>query len=310
MRSSATLQVRRCAVAAVICCALVPWRQLISSEKAGLNRQLAFLSQFPPRSAKTTAGPGAAVNGPRSDAPAKASSRLAPLLASVSLLSSFSSPAQAGEISMEPADDQAWLWAAAARLGLGITAAVLTSAFAALRPGSKADGQSNRLAWHEKPVGDMTGLELYSVLRLRGMVFVVEQNCHYNDSDGLDSHPGTTLVWAGDDAGSGVAAACARITAPGVVSPNKALIGRVATRKDLRGKGFGREAMRRAIAVCDQRWPNSPICIVAETYLTKFYADFGFETEGAPFLDTAVTCINMSRKAKLNNESPVTLLTG
>mmetsp|Transcript_140393 Transcript_140393/g.364990 ORF Transcript_140393/g.364990 Transcript_140393/m.364990 type:complete len:314 (+) Transcript_140393:58-999(+) len=313
MRAHATRRARRSAVVAVICLALVPWRRLVLREKTSTNLQLSLLSFCQARSTTRSAGSCVVANDQPCCTLTKTASSLAPFPTSLAPLFSLSYPAQAGEISMEPLDDQAWLWAAAARLGLGITAAVLTSALTALRPSSQADAQSNRLVWHEKPVEDMTGLELYSVLRLRGMVFVVEQNCHYNDADGLDGHPGTTLVWADDGAGSRVAAACARITAPGVLSPNKALIGRLATREDVRGKGLGREAMRRAIAICDQRWPQSPISIVAETYLTKFYSDFGFETVGLPFLDAAVTCTYMTRQARLSNESQesqVSLLRG
>lgn len=196
-------------------------------------------------------------------------------------------------------DNDAWLLALQSRVAIAI--AMFACAAAATKWNQRVKGYGG-LMWYERQLREMSGPEMYSVLRLRGAVFVTEQNCHYNDADSFDAHPQTLLIWA-DNTDYGMAAACARVVAPGVLSANEAVIGRVATRKDMRGRGLGREAMRRAVAVCDERWPAHPIKIGAETYLEEFYRSFGFEKVGAPYRDGAVMCISMERPA-LRARSP------
>ncbi len=137
------------------------------------------------------------------------------------------------------------------------------------------------MEWQLKPFDALTPGELYSLLALRSDVFVVEQNCVYLDADGLDSvalhlwHPGTPH-----------ALAVARLLPPGSIYP-EASIGRVATAGSVRRTGLGRALFQRALDEVAQRWPG-PVRIMAQSYLTKFYADFGFLIQGEEFLEDGI----------------------
>jgi ElaA protein len=135
--------------------------------------------------------------------------------------------------------------------------------------------------WQLKPFDALTPGELYALLALRSDVFVVEQNCVYLDTDGLDSialHlwlPGTPHVLA-----------VARLLPPGSCYA-EASIGRVATAGRVRRTGLGRALFQRALDEVAQRWPG-PVRIMAQSYLTKFYAEFGFLIQGDEFLEDGI----------------------
>jgi ElaA protein len=137
--------------------------------------------------------------------------------------------------------------------------------------------------WQLKPFDALTPGELYALLALRSDVFVVEQNCVYLDTDGLDSvalHlwlPGTPPAQA---------LAVARLLPPGSCYP-EASIGRVATAGSVRRTGLGRALFQRALDEVAQRWPG-PVRIMAQSYLTKFYAEFGFLIQGDEFLEDGI----------------------
>ncbi|MBI0488689.1 GNAT family N-acetyltransferase, partial [Dickeya dianthicola] len=67
------------------------------------------------------------------------------------------------------------------------------------------------LIWHDWGVKDLNPYALYDILRLRSQVFVVEQQCAYQDADGLDLADGNRHVTAWQN---GRLIACARLLAP------------------------------------------------------------------------------------------------
>lgn len=119
---------------------------------------------------------------------------------------------------------------------------------------------------------------LHDVLALRSAVFVVEQECAYQDIDGLDLDDGTRHVIGRTE---GIAA-YARVLAPDDEHPTPR-IGRVIVTATARGRRLGRQLMERALATCGEHWPDRAVELGAQAHLTGFYESLGFEAVGAPY---------------------------
>ena len=132
---------------------------------------------------------------------------------------------------------------------------------------------------------------LFAVCAAREAVFVVEQACAYQELDGFDSHALHLIAWAGN-----AVAAYARILAPGTrfEAPS---IGRVLTTKAFRRTGLGRTLMIKALERIDTLYPGHAVQISAQTYLQNFYAEFGFVSQAAPYLEDGLPHIEMRRPA-------------
>ncbi|MFM1883964.1 MAG: ElaA protein [Bacteroidota bacterium] len=128
----------------------------------------------------------------------------------------------------------------------------------------------------------LTTRDLYQILHVRAEVFVVEQECPYQDLDGKDQ--ASLHVWMQDVAGI---TAYARLLPPGLAYP-EAGIGRVVTAGRVRKTGLGKELMRQAIIACQVQWPDQDIVIMAQSYLLAFYQGFGFVEERAEFLEDGI----------------------
>ncbi len=134
--------------------------------------------------------------------------------------------------------------------------------------------------------------QLYAVLAARAAVFVVEQNCPYQDLDGLDDVALHLVGWAGD----GSVVAYARILAPDTRFDQPS-IGRVLTSLAGRRSGLGRELMRRAIEVTRERYPDRPVRISAQCYLERFYGELGFAVDSAPYEEDGIPHVEMELPA-------------
>ncbi|MBK8956435.1 MAG: GNAT family N-acetyltransferase [Saprospiraceae bacterium] len=141
---------------------------------------------------------------------------------------------------------------------------------------------------------ELTLEELYSWLQLRLEVFVVEQNCPYQDLDEKDIHCYHALAYEGDQLVAG-----SRIVPPGISYPVYSSIGRVVSRKDHRGTGAGKLIMKQSLASCESLYPNTPIKISAQSYLLAFYESFGFEKTGDEYLEDDIPHHAMIRPAGL-----------
>ena len=152
------------------------------------------------------------------------------------------------------------------------------------------------MEWKSKPWEALTRDEWHGMVRLRIDVFVVEQDCSYPDLDGKDLR--AWHVWGEEESVTkgAAAVACARILAPGV-SYAELSIGRVATRRDQRGKGIGKELMRRCIEVAEQTWPGGDSRISAQCYLEEWYGDLGFVAVGSPYLEDDIPHIQMIKSS-------------
>ena len=143
------------------------------------------------------------------------------------------------------------------------------------------------LTWQIKTWNNLTRDELYAILALRAEVFVVEQNCPYQDVDGKDLK---SLHVCGFTPG-GELCAYARLVMPGV-SYDEWSIGRVVTSPRVRNTGAGRALMQ----TCMQHFADNSIGAVrisAQSYLKKFYESFGFVHVSEEYLEDDIPHIEM-----------------
>jgi len=141
--------------------------------------------------------------------------------------------------------------------------------------------------------------QLHDVLALRAEVFVVEQNCVFQEIDGLD--PKTWhLLGHGDD---GSLKAYARLIPPGVKAPD-AVIGRVVTSPAARGGGTGRALMTEAVARCGQLWPGHAITLHAQAHLERFYGSFGFVPVGEQYIEDGIPHQEMQKRSPQSAQAP------
>lgn len=143
------------------------------------------------------------------------------------------------------------------------------------------------LTWNYKKFDELDPKELYSILTLRNRVFVVEQNCVYLDTDGMDEGSFHLCGWDGD-----LLAAYARIIPPGVVYP-QASIGRVVSNPDCRKMGAGKLLMQKAIEEIYSHFDVREIKIGAQLYLESFYSSLGFKRISDVYLEDGIPHIKM-----------------
>jgi ElaA protein len=144
------------------------------------------------------------------------------------------------------------------------------------------------MRWEAPPFSELSSSELYDVLALRQLVFVVEQRCPYLDCDGKDR--GALHLCGRDDQGRLVA--YARLLPPGA-SFIEASIGRVVTHPEVRRTGAGRALMVEAIARTRTAFGEGPIRIGAQRYLEPFYAELGFCSAGVPYDEDGIPHVEM-----------------
>jgi ElaA protein len=152
------------------------------------------------------------------------------------------------------------------------------------------------LTWFEIAAGDLDVPTLYDVLALRSAVFVVEQECAYQDLDGLDLVDGTWhLIGRQESFGLEGIAAYARILAP---DPEHSTprVGRVIVGAEARGRQVGRRLMERALASCEDHWPGRPIELGAQAHLAGFYGSLGFEAISEPYDEDGIPHVWMRRE--------------
>src|SRR6056300_1284870 len=116
----------------------------------------------------------------------------------------------------------------------------------------------------------LSTIQLYELLQLRSQVFVVEQDCVYQDIDGNDQK---ALHILGTIKGRIVA--YTRIFKPGDYL-EKAAIGRVVVAADFRKRDFGKAIMQASIAAIENHFNTTAISLSAQTYLLNFYNNLGF----------------------------------
>ncbi|WP_439489528.1 GNAT family N-acetyltransferase [Algoriphagus sp.] len=132
--------------------------------------------------------------------------------------------------------------------------------------------------------------ELYAIIRLRNEIFVIEQNCLYQDADNKDLAAYHVMIKSED-----ALLAYARVLPPGISYPEVS-IGRVACDKNSRGKGLGQKIMEQSLSFIKSGFGSCTIRIGAQTYLNDFYKSLGFENAGNPYLEDGIEHIEMLKR--------------
>ena len=144
--------------------------------------------------------------------------------------------------------------------------------------------------WSIKSFQELSVEEWHDLLALRIGIFVVEQNCPYQEVDGKDKV--SYHVFAQDEQNTIVAVS--RIVPPGV-SYKEWSIGRVAIAEDFRGLKLGYALMEQSIAFIQEKEPNAQIRISAQSHLQQFYENLGFVFTGKAYDEDGIPHIEMLR---------------
>lgn len=144
--------------------------------------------------------------------------------------------------------------------------------------------------WKIIHFNDLNPHELYAIIQLRNEVFVVEQNCVFQDADDKDQGAFHLMGWQNEKL-----VAYTRLL-PAGAAYKEASIGRVVTSPLARRTGIGRELMEQSINTLFQLWGQQDIQIGAQLYLKKFYESFGFVQTGDVYLEDGIEHIHMIRK--------------
>src|SRR5471030_572765 len=147
------------------------------------------------------------------------------------------------------------------------------------------------IEWVCKHHSDLGKEQLYALLKLRAEVFVVEQQCVYQDVDGQDLEGDTChlMGWDGERL-----VAYLRLLDP-ELQGGDVVIGRVVTAPESRGQGLGHEMMDQALKQAEKRWPEVPIYLSAQAHLQGYYGRYGFVVAGEEYVEDGIPHIGMRR---------------
>ncbi|MEY8849497.1 GNAT family N-acetyltransferase [Psychroserpens sp. XS_ASV72] len=138
-----------------------------------------------------------------------------------------------------------------------------------------------------KPYQDLSTKELYALLQLRSEVFVVEQDCVYQDIDGKDQKALHILGYK-----NGNLIAYSRVFAPGDYF-KEASIGRVVVKASERKHQYGYDIMKASIKAIEKQFKETTIKVSAQTYLKRFYNTLGFFEVGEEYLEDGIPHVAM-----------------
>ncbi|MDQ3674802.1 MAG: GNAT family N-acetyltransferase [Gemmatimonadota bacterium] len=153
---------------------------------------------------------------------------------------------------------------------------------------------SAQVSWQWSGFQDLRPEHLYEIVRLREVVFIVEQQCAYLDADGRDSAAWHLLGWH-EENGARKLAAYARVFEPGI-RYQEGSVGRVVTAPEMRRTGIGRLLMAEALRRLEGLAPGRPVRIAAQRYLESFYSSFGFKPASAPYEEDGIIHVDMVRE--------------
>lgn len=140
------------------------------------------------------------------------------------------------------------------------------------------------LKWQLKSFVELDTTELYELLNLRNLVFVVEQDCVYLDTDDKDQK--AMHLFAKNHKGNIVA--YARLFDINLYFEDFTAIGRIVTHPNYRKKGYGIQLVGKAIAYSEKSFGKHPIKISAQKYLARFYSSLGFKEVGNDYLEDGI----------------------
>ncbi len=146
------------------------------------------------------------------------------------------------------------------------------------------------MLWICKTFADLTNIQLYEILKLRIEVFVVEQNCPFQDCDDKDQLAYHLMGWEEEKL-----LAYSRLLAAGSAYEEMS-IGRVVNSPLHRRSGIGKLLMSKSIETIHELFGSGPIKIGAQLYLIEFYSSFGFIQIGESYLEDGIPHIYMLLK--------------
>lgn len=145
-----------------------------------------------------------------------------------------------------------------------------------------------------KKFNELTTKELYDILKLRSEVFVVEQECVYNDVDGKDVFSDHLMIKE-----DGKLLAYLRILKAGV-SYEACSLGRVLVAQEARGRGLAKKILENGINHIVNNWNEKRITIGAQNYLRNFYGSFGFKAISEVYLEDGIPHLDMTYESKVD----------
>jgi ElaA protein len=144
------------------------------------------------------------------------------------------------------------------------------------------------VGWTTKSFEELSSFELYQMMQFRQGVFVVEQKCCYQDADGLD----LSCRHLFGKTSSGELIAYLRVLAPGQKYEEPS-VGRLAVDQRLRKTGLGKRLTEEGLRLVHRLYPGMGLRIVAQLYLEKFYAGYGFVSVSEPFIEDGIPHVEM-----------------
>lgn len=154
----------------------------------------------------------------------------------------------------------------------------------------KSPDQSAPMEFYWSRLQDLSPLEVHEMFKSREAVFVVEQQCVYQDADDYD-----LSAWHLFCRRDGKLVAYTRVVDPGLKFPEPS-IGRVMTVKESRTDKLGRPLMIEAIRFTEKKFPHRGIKIGAQSYLCNFYSSFGFKQVSEEYDEDGIPHINMLKE--------------
>ena len=150
-----------------------------------------------------------------------------------------------------------------------------------------------KLSWQFTRFDDLAMRDWYAVSTARIDVFIMEQNCPFQDNDGADFFSWHLLGWH-EVSGQRELAAYCRLVDPGVKFAEPS-IGRVITTRPFRRHGYGKQLMREALTRHDDLYPGLANRIGAQQRLEKFYGELGFTTSSDMYIEDGIPHVEMVR---------------
>lgn len=149
-----------------------------------------------------------------------------------------------------------------------------------------------KIKWKTATFYELSNDELFDVFALRTAVFVVEQDCPYQEVDEKDKIAFHVLGTINKEL-----VAVARIIPPSQPK-NEVIIGRVAVKKAFRRQKIADKMMEHCFSFIEQHWKNLPIAISAQQYLIDFYTNHNFKVEGEGYLEDDIPHVRMVRDVR------------
>lgn len=145
------------------------------------------------------------------------------------------------------------------------------------------------MTYYTKSFDELSSKEIHDILALRSEVFVVEQDCVYQDIDGKDFKAFHLFIQNEKEQ----VLAYTRVFNVDVYHKGFVSIGRVVVAPVARGKTLGKAIMQYSIEKCQEKFGKKTIKISAQQYLDKFYTDLGFKATGKEYLEDGIPHMEM-----------------